>query len=230
MSRVAKNPVLIPDNVKLAVENNKVIVEGPKGKDELTINKDISVVQEDSSVTIKYDESISTQVAIAGTTRALINNMVIGVNIGFEKKLELVGVGYRAKLNGNTLDLTLGFSHPIKHQLPENVTAETPSQTEIILNSHNKQLLGQTAAEIRAYRPPEPYKGKGVKYVLASLLTVYQFIVFFFELKSPPFLQKSFRFLCSNTSSPTLESPPTDSAPIVEPHLLGGLRMRRPCG
>ena len=164
MSRVAKNPVLIPDNVKLAVENNKVIVEGPKGKDELTINKDISVVQEDSSVTIKYDESISTQVAIAGTTRALINNMVIGVNIGFEKKLELVGVGYRAKLNGNTLDLTLGFSHPIKHQLPENVTAETPSQTEIILNSHNKQLLGQTAAEIRAYRPPEPYKGKGVKY------------------------------------------------------------------
>ena len=164
MSRVAKNPVLIPDNVKLAVENNKVIVEGPKGKDELTINKDISVVQEDSSVTIKYDESMSTQVAIAGTTRALINNMVIGVNIGFEKKLELVGVGYRAKLNGNTLDLTLGFSHPIKHQLPENVTAETPSQTEIILKSHNKQLLGQTAAEIRAYRPPEPYKGKGVKY------------------------------------------------------------------
>ena len=164
MSRVAKNPVLIPDNVKLAVENNKVIVEGPKGKDELTINKDISVVQDDSSVTIKYDESISTQVAIAGTTRALINNMVIGVNIGFEKKLELVGVGYRAKLNGNTLDLTLGFSHPIKHQLPENVTAETPSQKEIILKSHNKQLLGQTAAEIRAYRPPEPYKGKGVKY------------------------------------------------------------------
>ena len=164
MSRVAKSPILIPDNVKLAVENNKVIVEGPKGKDELTINKDISVVQEDSSVTIKYDESISTQVAIAGTTRALINNMVIGVNIGFEKKLELVGVGYRAKLNGNTLDLTLGFSHPIKHQLPENVTAETPSQTEIILKSHNKQLLGQTAAEIRAYRPPEPYKGKGVKY------------------------------------------------------------------
>ena len=164
MSRVAKNPVSIPDNVKLSVENNKVIVEGPKGKDELTINKDISVVQEDSSVTIKYDESLSTQVAIAGTTRALINNMVIGVNIGFEKKLELVGVGYRAKLNGNTLDLTLGFSHPIKHQLPENVTAETPSQTEIILKSHNKQLLGQTAAEIRAYRPPEPYKGKGVKY------------------------------------------------------------------
>ena len=164
MSRVAKNPVSIPDNVKLSVENNKVIVEGPKGKDELTINKDISVVQEDSSVTIKYDESISAQVAIAGTTRALINNMVIGVNIGFEKKLELVGVGYRAKLNGNTLDLTLGFSHPIKHQLPENVTAETPSQTEIILKSHNKQLLGQTAAEIRAYRPPEPYKGKGVKY------------------------------------------------------------------
>ena len=164
MSRVAKNPVSIPDNVKLSVENNKVIVEGPKGKDELTINKDIVVVQEDSSVKFKYDESISTLVAIAGTTRALINNMVIGVNIGFEKKLELVGVGYRAKLNGNTLDLTLGFSHPIKHQLPENVTAETPSQTEIILKSHNKQLLGQTAAEIRAYRPPEPYKGKGVKY------------------------------------------------------------------
>ena len=164
MSRVAKSPVLIPDNVKLAIENGKVIVEGPKGKDELTVNKDISIIQEDNSITIKYDENISSPVAIAGTTRALINNMVVGVNVGFEKKLELVGVGYRAKLNGNTLDLTLGFSHPIKHQLPENVTAETPSQTEIILKSHNKQLLGQTAAEIRAYRPPEPYKGKGVKY------------------------------------------------------------------
>ena len=164
MSRVAKSPVLIPDNVKLAIENGKVIVEGPKGKDELTVNKDISIIQEDNSITIKYDENISSHVAIAGTTRALINNMVVGVNVGFEKKLELVGVGYRAKLNGNTLDLTLGFSHPIKHQLPENVTAETPSQTEIILKSHNKQLLGQTAAEIRAYRPPEPYKGKGVKY------------------------------------------------------------------
>ena len=164
MSRVAKSPVLIPDNVKLSIENGKVIVEGPKGKDELTINKDISIIKEDNSVTIKYDENISSHMAIAGTTRALINNMVIGVNVGFEKKLELVGVGYRAKLNGNTLDLTLGFSHPIKHQLPESVTAETPSQTEIILKSHNKQLLGQTAAEIRAYRPPEPYKGKGVKY------------------------------------------------------------------
>lgn len=164
MSRIAKSPILIPDNVKLAIENGKVIVEGPKGKDELAINKDMSIIKEDNSVIIEYDENISDHVAIAGTTRALINNMVIGVNVGFEKKLELVGVGYRAKLNGNTLDLTLGFSHPIKHQLPENVSAETPSQTEIILKSHNKQLLGQTAAEIRAYRPPEPYKGKGVKY------------------------------------------------------------------
>ena len=164
MSRVAKSPILIPDNVKLAIENGKVIVEGPKGKDELIINKDISIIHEDNSITIKYDENISSHTAIAGTTRSLINNMVVGVDVGFEKKLELVGVGYRAKLNGNTLDLTLGFSHPIKHELPENVTAETPSQTEIILKSHNKQLLGQTAAEIRAYRPPEPYKGKGVKY------------------------------------------------------------------
>ena len=164
MSRIAKSPILIPDNVKLAIENGKVIVEGPKGKDELAINKDMSIIKEDNSVIIEYDENISDHVAIAGTTRALINNMVIGVNVGFEKKLELVGVGYRAKLNGNTLDLTLGFSHPIKHKLPESVSAETPSQTEIILKSHNKQLLGQTAAEIRAYRPPEPYKGKGVKY------------------------------------------------------------------
>lgn len=164
MSRIAKSPILIPDNVKLAIENGKVIVEGPKGKDELAINKDMSIIKEDNSVIIEYDENISDHVAIAGTTRALINNMVIGVNVGFEKKLELIGVGYRAKLNGNTLDLTLGFSHPIKHQLPESVSAETPSQTEIILKSHNKQLLGQTAAEIRAYRPPEPYKGKGVKY------------------------------------------------------------------
>ena len=111
-----------------------------------------------------FRSDIQSSVALGGTTRSLINNMILGVSSGFEKKLELKGVGYRAKASGKLLELTLGFSHPVKYQLPEEVNVETPSQTEIILKSHNKQILGQAAAEIRAFRPPEPYKGKGVRY------------------------------------------------------------------
>ena len=113
---------------------------------------------------VEYDENDQQSVAIAGTTRSLINNMIIGVSEGFVRKLELIGVGYRAKASGKLLELTLGFSHLIKYQLPEQVEVETPSQTEVVLKSHNKQILGQVAAEIRSYRPPEPYKGKGVRY------------------------------------------------------------------
>ena len=113
---------------------------------------------------INYNSENQESVALAGTTRSILNNMVVGVSEGFEKKLELIGVGYRAKASGKLLELTLGFSHPIKYQLPDDVEVETPSQTEVVLRSHNKQILGQAASEIRAFRPPEPYKGKGVRY------------------------------------------------------------------
>jgi large subunit ribosomal protein L6 len=126
--------------------------------------KTIALEVNDNVITVQYEENNQQSVALAGTTRALVNNMIVGVSEGFEKKLELKGVGYRAKASGKLLELTLGFSHPVKYQLPEEVQVETPSQTEVVLKSHNKQILGQAAAEIRAFRPPEPYKGKGVRY------------------------------------------------------------------
>ena len=164
MSRVAKNPIHILDNVDLNINENIVSVKGSKGVLEFNIPQSISLEIKENIVNVKYDEADQQSVALAGTTRSLINNMIIGVTNGFEKKLELIGVGYRAKASGKLLELTLGFSHPVKYQLPEEVEVETPSQTEIVLKSHNKQLLGQAAAEIRAFRPPEPYKGKGVRY------------------------------------------------------------------
>ena len=166
MSKIGKISISIPDKVKVALSENSVNVEGPFGKKVLSIdteNFDLKI-NDEKQLSIQPKKNNQESKRLWGMNRSLLNNAIIGASKGYEKTLELVGVGYRAKLNGNTLDLTLGFSHPIKHQLPENVTAETPSQTEIILKSHNKQLLGQTAAEIRAYRPPEPYKGKGVKY------------------------------------------------------------------
>ncbi len=164
MSRVAKNPIHILDNVDLSINENIVSVKGSKGVLEFDIPQSISLEIKENIINVKYDEADQQSVALAGTTRSLINNMIIGVTNGFEKKLELIGVGYRAKASGKLLELTLGFSHPVKYQLPEDVEVETPSQTEIVLKSHNKQLLGQAAAEIRAFRPPEPYKGKGVRY------------------------------------------------------------------
>tara|TARA_Y100000741_G_scaffold214840_1_gene163694 strand:+ start:364 stop:915 length:552 start_codon:yes stop_codon:yes gene_type:complete len=164
MSRVAKNPINVPDNVELNVVEDLVKVKGIKGELEFNIPSSVSIENNENVVTVKYNEDDQQSVALAGTTRSIVNNMVIGVSVGFEKKLELIGVGYRAKASGKLLELTLGFSHPIKYQLPEEVEVETPSQTEVVLKSHNKQILGQAASEIRAFRPPEPYKGKGVRY------------------------------------------------------------------
>jgi|TARA_Y100000739_G_C20438661_1_gene386802 large subunit ribosomal protein L6 len=164
MSRVAKNPINVPDNVELNIVEDLVKVKGIKGELEFNIPSSVSIENNENVVTVKYNEDDQQSVALAGTTRSIVNNMVIGVSVGFEKKLELIGVGYRAKASGKLLELTLGFSHPIKYQLPEEVEVETPSQTEVVLKSHNKQILGQAASEIRAFRPPEPYKGKGVRY------------------------------------------------------------------
>ena len=164
MSRVAKNPIIIPDGVNISVDDKNVTVKGSKGELYFLLSLSISLNINDNAITVSYDESNQKSVALAGTTRSIINNMIIGVSVGFEKKLELIGVGYRAKASGKLLELTLGFSHPVKYQLPDDVQVETPSQTEVVLKSHNKQILGQVAAEIRAFRPPEPYKGKGVRY------------------------------------------------------------------
>ena len=164
MSRVAKNPIIIPDGVNISVDEKNVTVKGSKGELDFLLSLSISLNIDDDAITVSYDESNQKSVALAGTTRSIINNMIIGVSVGFEKKLELIGVGYRAKASGKLLELTLGFSHPVKYQLPDDVQVETPSQTEVVLKSHNKQILGQVAAEIRAFRPPEPYKGKGVRY------------------------------------------------------------------
>lgn len=164
MSRVAKSPISILDGVNVELLDNIVNVKGKLGELSFELPESISIEIANSTVSVKYNEDIQSSVALGGTTRSLINNMILGVTSGFEKKLELKGVGYRAKASGKLLELTLGFSHPVKYQLPEEVNVETPSQTEIILKSHNKQILGQAAAEIRAFRPPEPYKGKGVRY------------------------------------------------------------------
>ena len=164
MSRVAKNPIEIIDGVTVNVNDGSIDVKGKVGELKFDLPETVSLDITDNVITVKYDENNQQSVALAGTTRALVNNMIIGVSQGFEKKLELKGVGYRAKASGKLLELTLGFSHPVKYQLPDEVHVETPSQTEVVLKSHNKQILGQAAAEIRAFRPPEPYKGKGVRY------------------------------------------------------------------
>ena len=164
MSRVAKNPIEITDGVTVNFNDGCLDVKGKVGELKFDLPETVSLDIADNVITVKYDESNQQSVALAGTTRALVNNMIIGVSQGFEKKLELKGVGYRAKASGKLLELTLGFSHPVKYKLPDEVQVETPSQTEVVLKSHNKQILGQAAAEIRAFRPPEPYKGKGVRY------------------------------------------------------------------
>ncbi|MDC1241401.1 50S ribosomal protein L6 [Gammaproteobacteria bacterium] len=164
MSRVAKNPIEIVDGVTINVTDSSIEVKGKVGEIKFDLPETVSLEVSENIINVKYDEDNQQSVALAGTTRAIVNNMVIGVSQGFEKKLELKGVGYRAKASGKLLELTLGFSHPVKYQLPEEVQVETPSQTEVVLKSHNKQILGQAAAEIRAFRPPEPYKGKGVRY------------------------------------------------------------------
>ena len=162
MSRIANKPIPVPSGVDIKLDGQNVRAKGSKGEMELTVHPSVAVVQEDGVLSVKANDSDS--VAMAGTMRSLINNLVVGVSQGFERKLELVGVGYRAQAKGKTLNLSLGFSHPVDYPVPEGITIETPSQTEIVVKGFDKQKVGQVSAEIRAYRPPEPYKGKGVKY------------------------------------------------------------------
>jgi len=164
MSRIANAPVEIPAGVEVSLSSNEVSIKGSKGTLSRPINPEVEVTQEGTTLKSSARTSAKQAVALAGTTRALLNNMVIGVSQGFEKKLTLVGVGYRAKAQGDKLDLTLGFSHPVQYVAPEGIKIETPSQTEIVVSGADKQQVGQVAADIRAYRSPEPYKGKGVRY------------------------------------------------------------------
>jgi len=164
MSRVGKNPVAVPANVEVALSANEVSVKGPLGTLRRTLVSDIRVEREGDSLLINPSNGSKQANAMSGTMRALLANMVKGVTSGFEKKLTLVGVGYRAQAAGDILNLTLGFSHPVAHKMPEGVKVETPTQTEIIIKGIDKQQVGQVAADVRAYRKPEPYKGKGVRY------------------------------------------------------------------
>ena len=164
MSRVAKKPVDLPQGVSATIAADIITVKGAKGSLTLAIKSGIKVVQQDKHLEVAADTSAEGLNAIAGATRAHLANMVTGVTTGYEKKLELVGVGYRAAVQAKSLTLTLGFSHLINYAIPDGVTIETPTQTEIVVKGIDRQRVGQTAAEIRSFRPPEPYKGKGVKY------------------------------------------------------------------
>ena len=164
MSRVAKIPVEILNGVDFNLSGTTVTMKGAKGTLSLDLNSEVEVSQEENLVSVKARSGSRFSVAMAGTTRSLIANMVTGVSEGFEKKLELVGIGYRAQAQGKTLNLTLGFSHPVTFSVPEGITVETPSQTEVVIRGADKQKVGGVAADIRRFRPPEPYKGKGVRY------------------------------------------------------------------
>ncbi len=164
MSRIAKSPVSIPDGVDIKVNGNSFSVRGVNGQMTFELAEGITVEVNDKSLQVKWDEKIKKSTAQAGTARAVLANMVFGVSKGFERKLILVGVGYRAQVSNDVLSLALGFSHPVNYPMPEGIKIETPSQTEIIIKGIDKHKVGQVASEIRAYRPPEPYKGKGVRY------------------------------------------------------------------
>jgi large subunit ribosomal protein L6 len=166
MSRVLK-PVDIPSGITIKLEQDNIVVKGSKGELKMPLSNKIAMILEEKQISFKpktANEADKKELAMTGTIKALVSNMIIGVTTGFEKKLDLVGVGYRAQAEGNSVTLNLGFSHPIKYQLPEGITAETPKQTELIIRGIDKQKVGQVSAEIRGYRPPEPYKGKGVRY------------------------------------------------------------------
>ena len=164
MSRVAKNPVVVPGGVEVALATNEISVKGPLGTLKQALSGNVMVVREGDSLMCKAQNDSAQADAMSGTLRALLANMVLGVSKGFERKLTLVGVGYRAQAAGDTLNLTLGYSHPVSYKMPAGVKVETPSQTEIVLKGASRQQVGQVAAEIRAFREPEPYKGKGVRY------------------------------------------------------------------
>jgi len=164
MSRIANSPVTVPSGVSVTIEGQSISVKGSGGKLNATFNEQVSINKAGEVLTFSGKAGSRKSLSHAGTVRALVNNMVKGVTAGFEKKLLLVGVGYRAQVQGNKLTLSLGFSHPVEYVLPEGVTVTATSQTELLLKAADKQLLGQVASEIRAFRPPEPYKGKGVRY------------------------------------------------------------------
>ena len=164
MSRIAKEPVSIPANVEINLSASDVSVKGPLGELQRSINSDVTVEHKDDVLLVTVANDSRQANAMSGTMRSLLANMVQGVSKGCEKKLLLVGVGYRAKADKENLNLTLGFSHPVVYKLPEGIKAETPSQTEIVISGIDKQKVGQVAAEVRAFRKPEPYKGKGVRY------------------------------------------------------------------
>ncbi|MEN8175871.1 MAG: 50S ribosomal protein L6 [Pseudomonadota bacterium] len=164
MSRVAKAPIAVASGLDVKVEGQDVTVKGSKGTLSWAVHPEVRVTQEDGQIRVEPHADTKSGWMHAGTTRALLNNMVAGCTQGFSKKLSLVGVGYRAQARGKVLNLNLGFSHPVDYPVPEGITIETPSQTEILVSGADKQRVGQVAAEIRSYRPPEPYKGKGVRY------------------------------------------------------------------
>lgn len=165
MSRIAKNPVSVPEGVKINLEADELVVQGKCGKLSLALSSEVEVKFNDGQLNVVAIGSSRRANAMSGTFRALIANMIKGVSDGFERKLQLIGVGYRAQAQGKSLNLSLGFSHPVVYEMPEGVTVHTPSQTEIVLSGADKQALGQVAAEIRSFRSPEPYKGKGVRYI-----------------------------------------------------------------
>ena len=164
MSRISNAPVIIPKGVEATVSESSIAVKGSKGSLHLALHHLVNVERDEENLKVSGKSDSRESGAMAGTFRSLINNMVVGVSEGYQKKLELQGVGYRAKASGKSVNLTVGYSHPIDYELPEGITAETPSQTEIVISGVDKQLVGQVAAELRDFRPPEPYKGKGIRY------------------------------------------------------------------
>jgi large subunit ribosomal protein L6 len=170
MSRVAKAPIAVASGVNVTIDGSQVTVKGPKGTLAMVVHDDVEVAQDGGELRVKPRSESKDSWAMAGTMRALLNNMMVGATSGFEKRLQLVGVGYRAQAKGKSLSLSLGFSHPVEYPVPEGITIETPSQTEIVVAGADKQRVGQVAAEIRGHRPPEPYKGKGVRYADERIL------------------------------------------------------------
>ncbi len=165
MSRIAKQPVEIPSGVEVSIDGRELSAKGPKGNLSVTLHASVNVTQDGNILSFSPRDDEKSSMALAGTMRAVVNNIVAGVSTGYEKKLVLVGVGYRVQLQGKNLKLSLGLSHPVNYAVPEGIEVETPSATEITVRGCSKQQVGQVCAEIRAFRPPEPYKGKGIKYL-----------------------------------------------------------------
>ena len=164
MSRIAKYPVTVPSGVEVKLNDGTLSIKGPKGRLEYRVHPKVKLAHEGQTINVGVNDETRFADAMSGTTRALVNNMVLGVTKGFEKRMTIIGVGYRAAVQGKNLNLTLGYSHPVVYPIPEGIVIETPTQTEIVVKGADKQMVGQVAAEIRAWREPEPYKGKGVRY------------------------------------------------------------------